>query len=75
MTAILRAAKIIGTQTKLANSLGIRQAHVWNWINVHNRAPAKYIRRISHLTNNAVTVCELLMDHEVNSSKPNKNAP
>ncbi|NLQ16172.1 helix-turn-helix domain-containing protein [Marinomonas sp. M1K-6] len=65
MSAIAKAVEIIGGQTALANILGVKQAHVWNWLRVHKRSPAKYIRRISKATNGQVTESELLKDHEV----------
>ncbi|MCB5161298.1 YdaS family helix-turn-helix protein [Marinomonas algarum] len=64
MSAIAKAVKIIGSQTALANILGVKQAHVWNWLNIHKRAPAKYIRRIAASTEGQVSESELLMDHE-----------
>ncbi|MFT2098738.1 helix-turn-helix domain-containing protein [Marinomonas sp. 2405UD66-6] len=65
MTAIAKAIEIIGSQTALAKMLGVKQAHVWNWLHIHKRAPAKYIRRISLATEGKVTESELLQDHEV----------
>ena len=64
MTAISRAVEIIGSQTALAKILGVKQAHVWNWLNIHKRSPAKYIRRISLATNGKVSESDLLKDHE-----------
>lgn len=64
MSAIEKAIKIIGGQTVLARQLGIRQSYVWNWINRHQQAPAKYIRAISSATQGLVSVDELLLDHE-----------
>lgn len=64
MTAIKKAVDIVGSQTALAQIAGVKQAHVWNWLRLHKRAPAKYIRRISEATNGKVSVDELLKDHE-----------
>ncbi|RBO82594.1 YdaS family helix-turn-helix protein [Marinomonas aquiplantarum] len=64
MSAIQKAVNIIGTQTKVARLIGVKQAHVWNWLRLHKRAPAKYIRRISEATEGKVSVDELLQDHE-----------
>lgn len=64
MSAVERAVKIIGGQTKTARQFDISQAHVWKWIYVGKRAPAKYISRIAALTNNEVSVDQLLADHE-----------
>ena len=64
MSAIAKAVEIVGSQTALAKMLGVKQAHVWNWLHVHRRSPAKYIRRISQATNGLVTESDLLKDHE-----------
>jgi DNA-binding transcriptional regulator YdaS (Cro superfamily) len=64
MSAIAKAVEIVGSQTALAKMLGVKQAHVWNWLHVHKRSPAKYIRRISQATNGQVTESDLLRDHE-----------
>ena len=69
MSNIKRVVEIVGSQTKTASNFGIRQSHVWKWINVHGQAPAKYIRKLSALTNNEITVEQLLADHEQNSQK------
>ncbi|MGO2181170.1 MAG: YdaS family helix-turn-helix protein [Pseudoalteromonas nigrifaciens] len=63
MSAIDKAVKIIGGQTKLATVLGTKQSVVHHWVSRHGQAPAKYITRISELTNGQVTVAELLADH------------
>lgn len=64
MSAIEKAVEIVGSQTSLAEKLGVKQAHVWNWLRKHKRAPAKYIRQISKATNGTVTESDLLKDHE-----------
>ena len=64
MSAIEKAIEVIGSQTLLADLLGVKQSHVWNWLRKHKRAPAKYIRQISKATNGAVTESDLLKDHE-----------
>jgi len=64
MSAIKKAVKIIGGQTKLANILGTKQSVVFHWLSRHGQAPAKYIPRISELTNGEVSVHELLADHQ-----------
>ncbi|WP_024604912.1 MULTISPECIES: YdaS family helix-turn-helix protein [unclassified Pseudoalteromonas] len=63
MNNIAKAVKIYGGQTKLGNALGVKQASVWDWMNKYGQAPAKYITRISELTNGQVTVADLLADH------------
>jgi DNA-binding transcriptional regulator YdaS (Cro superfamily) len=64
MSAILKAVEVTGGQTALAKLLGVKQSHIWNWINRRQQAPAKYIRAISNATNGLVSVDELLLDHE-----------
>lgn len=64
MSAIANVVVIVGSQTALARMLGVKQAHVWNWLHVHKRCPAKYIRRASLATKGKVTESELLQDHE-----------
>jgi DNA-binding transcriptional regulator YdaS (Cro superfamily) len=64
MSAIEKVVEIIGSQTALAQITGVKQAHVWNWLRLHKRAPAKYIRRISKATEGKVSIEELLQDHE-----------
>jgi len=66
MTAISKAVNDLGGQTKVGRILGVQQTAVWNWVNRHRQAPAKYIRKISALTNNEITVEQLLADHENN---------
>ena len=65
MSAIAKAVAIVGSQTALAKQLGVNQSHVWNWMHLHHRCPAKYIRRTALATNGEVTEVDLLMDHEV----------
>lgn len=64
MSNIEKAVHIVGGQTKLANLLGTQQTAVWNWVHRHGQAPAKYIPRISELTNGEVSVNDLLADHQ-----------
>ncbi|HDS1200778.1 YdaS family helix-turn-helix protein [Shewanella algae] len=66
MSAVEKAVRIIGGQTATAKQFGIGQSHVWKWLNVFKQAPAKYVKKLSALTNNEVTVEELLADHENN---------
>ena len=47
MSAIEKAIKLIGGQTKLAKILGTKQSVVFHWVHRHGQAPAKYIPRIS----------------------------
>jgi len=69
MSNIKKAVALIGGQTETAKFLGVHQQRVSAWINKSGQAPAKYIHQISALTNNEVTVDELLSDHENNQDK------
>ncbi|ADZ91072.1 transcriptional regulator [Marinomonas mediterranea] len=69
MTAIQKAIETVGGQTALAENLGVKQAHVWNWLWRNKRAPAKYIRQISKATNGSVSESDLLRDHEQQAIK------
>ncbi|WP_431688935.1 YdaS family helix-turn-helix protein [Hahella sp. NBU794] len=64
MTALLKAIDIVGGQAVLARSIGVKQAYVWNWAKRRQQTPAKYIRAVSEATKGAVTLEELLSDHE-----------
>ncbi|MFN3014472.1 helix-turn-helix domain-containing protein [Vibrio coralliilyticus] len=66
MSAIERATELVGGQTSLAKLLGVKQSHVWNWINRKHQAPAKYISAISRVTEGKVSIEELLADHSDN---------
>lgn len=67
MSSIERAAELIGGQTALAKLFDLKQGHVWGWVHKRKQAPAKYIRQISAATNGAVSVIDLLKDHEDSS--------
>lgn len=67
MSAIKKAVTKIGSQVATAEKLGVKQNYISRWINIHRQAPAKYIRKLSALTNNEVTVEDLLADHEKNN--------
>lgn len=66
MSSIEKAVELIGGQTKTAKALGddLKQSHVWHWVHKFGQAPAKYISRISELTNGEVSVNDLLADHQ-----------
>lgn len=68
MLAIKKAVALLGGQTETGKLLNVRQQMVSSWIHVNKQAPAKYIKQISELTNNEVTVEQLLADHEKNQS-------
>lgn len=58
-----KAVEITGGQTQLAKLIGVRQSHVWNWLNRSlGVVPADYCRAIEEATNGAVTRYELRPD-------------
>jgi DNA-binding transcriptional regulator YdaS (Cro superfamily) len=61
---IKKSIALIGGQTITGSLLGVPQKTVSNWVNVSGYAPAKYIKKISKLTEGKITVEELLADHE-----------
>ena len=43
-TALRRAVEITGSQSELARRIGVRQMHVWNWLNrSKSRVPGEYV--------------------------------
>lgn len=69
MCNIKKAVALIGGQTKTGRILNIPQQAVSAWININKQVPAKYINKISELTNGEVTIEQLLSDHEKNHKK------
>ncbi len=77
MPAIEEAVKLLGGQTEVANLLSttnkkVKQNSIFYWVNKYKQAPAKYINKISKLTNNQITIVELLADHERNNEANNE---
>jgi DNA-binding transcriptional regulator YdaS (Cro superfamily) len=74
MNYITKAVNLIGGQTKTGKLLGgVSQASVWDWMNKYGQTPAKYIRKISELTNGKITIAQLLADHENNHVETGSN--
>ena len=62
-TSLERAVCIVGGQTKLAKKLGLKQGHVWWWLNKTNRGvPAEYVLAIERATGGKVTRHQLRPD-------------
>jgi len=58
-----KAVEIAGGQTCLAKLIGIRQSHVWNWLNRSlGVVPAEYCIKIEQATNGSVTRYDLRPD-------------
>ncbi len=72
MSAIKSLVSSLGGQTKVAEMLGVKQSHVWNWIH-RGQAPAKYIRKLSAFSNGEISIGTLLADHEESHSKSQLN--
>jgi len=57
-----RAAKVVGSQTALANALGLTKAAVGQWKDEGRRVPAEHCPSIEQLTSGAVRCEELRPD-------------
>ena len=58
-----KAIEIVGSQSALARACGVKQAHVWNWLNKGRRkVPAEYAVAIERATNKRVTRYQLRPD-------------
>lgn len=64
MDNIGKIVKSMGGQSVMALRMGVSQSAVWKWIQ-SGKVPAKYIKRVSAMTNNKITVEQLLYDHEI----------
>ena len=60
--ALQRAVAIAGSQTELARRIGLKQAHVWNWLNKARRVPGEAVLAIEAATGGKVTRTELRPD-------------
>ena len=60
--ALQKAIEIVGGQTALARHLGLKQPHVWNWLNVAKRIPAEFVIEIEKATDGRVSRHELRPD-------------
>lgn len=62
MSPLEKAIAIVGSQTALATACGIKQAHIWNWLNRDKRVPAEYVIPICRATNYKVTPHQMRPD-------------
>lgn len=62
MEALKRAIEIVGSQASLASSIGVKQQHVWNWLNRGDAIPTEYCYPIEQATKGAVTRQDLRPD-------------
>lgn len=61
-SALERAISEVGNQSKLAVSIGVKQAHVWYWLNKAKHVPAEHVIAIERATGGKVTRAELRPD-------------
>ena len=55
MTTLATAVEALGGQAKLASLIGVRQQHVWNWLNRGDSVPPEFCVAIERATENKVT--------------------
>src|SRR3954471_303752 len=49
LAALQRAVEIAGSQSALARAIGVKQAHVWNWLQ-SGRVPAEHVLAVEGAT-------------------------
>lgn len=58
-----QAVDLLNGQSKLASAIGVKQAHVWYWLNKANgKVPAEYLIAIERATEGVVTRAHLRPD-------------
>jgi len=60
--AFERAVEIVGGQSALARALGVKQGHVWHWLNKSGRCPAEHVLTVETATSGAVSRHQLRPD-------------
>lgn len=60
--ALRRAVEKAGGQSALARACGVKQGHVWHWINKSMRVPAEHVLSVEAATGGTVTRHELRPD-------------
>lgn len=60
--ALSRAIEKLGGQSALARACGVKQGHVWHWLNKSHSVPGDYVLAIEAATGGAVTRYELRPD-------------
>lgn len=61
-TPLQRAVRLVGGQVALAKAVGVKQQHVWNWLNRDKKLPLEWAIAIERATNGQVTAKELRPD-------------
>lgn len=64
MDALNRAVGLLSGQAGLASAIGVKQQHVWNWLNRDGRVPAEHCPAIEKATAGQVRCEELRPDVE-----------
>jgi DNA-binding transcriptional regulator YdaS (Cro superfamily) len=59
MSALLRAVTLLNGQAALATAIGVKQQHIWNWLNRPGGVPAEHCPAIERATKGEVR-CEQL---------------
>ena len=72
--ALKRAIAEAGGQSALARACGVKQGHVWHWLNKSLRAPAEQVLAIEAAAGGAVSRYELRPDIYGRESVPAKAA-
>lgn len=62
MSALQRAVDELGGQAALAVAVGVKQQHVWNWLNRNGAVPADRCAAIEQATGRAVMRWDLRPD-------------
>jgi len=61
--ALIKAVEIVGGQSAMARLCGVKQGHVWFWLNKRKgKLPAELALLIEHVTHGAVTRHDLRPD-------------
>ena len=48
--ALEKAVEAVGGQTALAAAVGVKQTHIWNWLNRDKRVPAERVIAVEQAT-------------------------
>jgi len=62
MEPLKHAISIAGSQAALATAIGVKQQHVWNWLNRPGGVPAEHCPAIERATSGLVRCEELRPD-------------
>ncbi len=62
LLALKRAVTKAGGQSALARACGVKQGHIWHWLNKSLRVPAEHALAVERATRGAVTRYELRPD-------------